>query len=247
MSLDLQKNVNIRYNVGIYNIGNIINSYVTYKDYLKLNNLYPKKNEVEIEDIINYLNYLINIENLSDRLSENSIVSLFNILPKEKKEPGSLIFTEYLILPYLSEIIPYIPNSDSIRNYRKMAEYNIVSTESKYIGWWNYILLLLPFYDLDFILNHIDMVIDNNLEYKRVITHLHTLKELIIKSLREFINSSLKDNISFLSDKISFIEMVNDETISLKSTDSIYKLMMDFIDNNEDVFRDILEERNGVS
>lgn len=128
-----------------------------------------------------------------------------------------------------------------------MAEYNIVSTESKYIGWWNYILLLLPFYDLDFILNHIDMVIDNNLEYKRVITHLHTLKELIIKSLREFINSSLKDNISFLSDKISFIEMVNDETISLKSTDSIYKLMMDFIDNNEDVFRDILEERNGVS
>lgn len=247
MSLDLQKTVNIKYNLGLYNIGSIINSYETYKDYLELNNILPSKEELKFEDIIDYMCYMLNVENLSDRLNENSIISLFNILPKEKKEPRSLLFVEYLILPFLSDIVPYTPTRDSIRRYKDMAEYNVISSDVRYVMYWNYILLLLPYYNLEFILNHIDMVKENNNEYRRIITHLHSLKELVIKSLREFISTSLKDNVDFLSDKISFITLVNDESIAIKSSDSIYKLMMDFIDNNGERFKDMLEERNGIS
>lgn len=247
MSIDLHAMAKIRYNLGLFNIGCINNAFDTYKDYLKLNEIMPDKQQPMLGDVLEYLSYMINVENLADRINENTYVSIFNVLPMERKEPHSFLFTEYLLLPYLTDIIEYKPTKESILRYKDMAEYNAISGNIKYVVYWNYILLLLPYYNLDFILNHIDLVIEGNDEYRKIIKHAHNLKELVLKSFREFITSNLKSSTDFLSDKISIIELVNSETISIKCSDSIFKIMMDFIDNNGERFKDLLEERNGVS
>ena len=243
MSIDIMKLAKPKYSLGLFNISGINNAFETYKDYLKLNELTPDKYNITIGDVIDYLNYLVNVEYLSDRVSENNLVSKFNILPIERKEPSSLLFVEYLVLLYESEITPFKPNKDAILRYKNMPEFKAISSNIKYIPFWNYIGLLLPFYNLDFILNHIDLVLDGNEEYRRKIFHLVSLKELVKKSLREFINISLKHSIEFVNDRIVIMEFVNSDTITLKTTDSIYKLMIDFIDNNGERFLDVLEEK----